>query len=224
VGEFSAAASNLTESTTWLHRGVPYFLRAGNQSRAFRFEPDVDSEGGHHPQVPDGHPTNEHLRIGFTVNSGVTPRLLVEGTADQKVTFEALSGTAPAWSGMSIFPAAQQSRINHAVIRHTGLESRSMVQDCTGIRTSVTFALAINFASLPGLQPSADLVRNTIIRDAAIGSVGFQRSWIVEGAGSSSINLLYAASGNSVVGLQCRQSGYSLSQMNMPIMCFAGCE
>ncbi len=138
----------------------------------------------------------------------------------------ALGAPASSTGGMPVFPAARESRINHAVIRHTGLESRSMVQDCSAIRTGVTFALAINFASSPGLEPSADLVRNTTIRDVAAGSVGFQRSWIVNGdVGVMSVNLLSMASGNTVMGLQCRQSGYTVRPpMNAPLACSATCE
>jgi hypothetical protein len=227
VGEFGAAASTLTESSTWADRGVPYFMRAGLDVVPSAAGPAWTLEPGVTLRFRTGTDTrNDHIRVGFGGSGAAVARLVAVGTADRKITFEALSGAAPAWSGVSIFPAARTSRLEHVVIRHTGLESRTMVQDCSGIRAGVTFALAINFASAPGLEPSAEVVRNTTIADAAAGSVGFQRSWIVEGqAGAPSVDLLAPGTGNAVLGLQCRQSGFTIQPpMNARLECASGCE
>lgn len=227
VGAFGSGAANLTEDSTWVNRGVPYVLRSGINLVPSMANPTWTLREGVTLKFLTGTDvSNAHLSIGFTAMMGVSARFLVEGTAAQKVTFEALSGMAPAWSGISIFPAARASRINHAVLRHTGLESRTAVQDCSMIRRGVVFALALNFADTVNyLVPDEDTVRNTTIRDAATNTIGFQRSWIVSGnAGAMSVNLLDGGKGNAVEGLTCRQSGFSIFNSAMGTRCAGACE
>lgn len=226
VGEFGSPNVNLTEDSTWVNRGVPYFMRSGVTLVPSMSNPTWTLREGVALKFRTGTDvSNAHLSIGFTPMMGLSARLLVEGTAAQKVTFEALSGTAPAWSGISIFPAARASRINHAVIRHTGLESRTAVENCSTVRTGLFFGLALNFRDERGAVPDEDTVRNTTIRDAAMNSIGFQRGWIVNGnSGATSVNLLDPAKGNAVEGLTCRQSGLSIFNSAMGTVCGAMCE
>lgn len=223
VSCFGCARVGVTETATWRDPGVPYFMRSGIALEPSASNPTLTLEAGVTLRWTTGTSTSNRgtLRVGYAPMGTEKATLIVAGTAENVVTMEGVTEQPGAWSGIAIYQGGVDTRLDHLLLRHAGLETPSAIIDCSGL--GPRFGIGVNVAS--GLDVSPDLIRNTTVQDAAADTVGIMRGWSIdEAAVGLAPDYLAAAAGNTVTGLSCRQSGFQVVPPSGPPTCSTTCE
>lgn len=220
VGSFNSGGARITESGSWKDPGVPYFMRSGLKIVPSASNPTLTLEAGVTLKWTTGASLSNRgaIEVGYAATGNERATLLVAGTATKPVTMEGVTDQPGAWAGIEIHLAGSDSRLSHALLRHSGLESSTAIIDCSGLGRR--FAIGVNYAARLG-EPDSSIIRDTTIRDAKAGTVGIMRGWT--STGSMSTDFLNSG-GNTVMGLTCRQSGFMSDPPNAPAMCSTTCD
>jgi len=218
VGIFGSGDTHIDDGAhVWRDTGVPYYMLS-KLFIAGTGGPTLTLEAGVTLQWTTGESDSNRggIDVGYADEEGT---LLVQGSADRKVTMEGVTDDPGAWEGIEFFPKGAGSRLDHLILRHTGNGSNTSIAHCTDPSMQwARFAVGINFNAEPGMVPEATMIQNVTIENALAETAGIARGWIAKIDNCDSVDFL-SGQGNEVVGLSTPQTAYTIEPMSAPSLC-----